>query len=145
MYEVFDLNRKKVCNIDPATGLISYKFHGTVIIDTLSIGKDFKLIRNGLTTRVLRDSSKSFTVELGADDESIHGSIRRRYNASEPDETRISVFGNTDENKTVHSLDLVLKDGRIFIETKNSRGATTIASAELLRKTIEQMSGGKTG
>lgn len=141
MYEVFDLNKRKVCNIDPETGLISYKFHGNIVIGTLPIGKDLILNRKGTTTRVLRDSSKTFTVELGADDSSIPGIVRRRYNASGPDDTRISLFGDASADKNVHSLDLVLKNGRYFIETKDSRGPVALVSTELISKMIEQITG----
>lgn len=141
MYEVFDLNKKKVCNIDPETGLVSYMFDGTIVIDTLPIGKDLMLKRDGVVTRVLRDSSKTFTVELGAEDKTLlQGLIRRRYNSSGTDTTRISLFGEDAKNKNVHSLDLVMKDGQYFIETKDSRSPKIIASAELIRKAIEQIS-----
>ena len=141
MYEVFDLNKKKVCNIDPETGMISYMFDRTIVVDTLPIGKDLILKREGVATRVLRDSSKTFTVELGAEDKAIlQGTIRRRYDSSGSGTTRVSLFGEDPKNKNVHSLDLVMKDGQYFIETKGARSPKIIASAELIRKAMEQIS-----
>ena len=141
MYEVFDLNKKKVCNIDPETGMISYMFDRTIVVDTLPIGKDLILKRDGVVTRVLRDSSKTFTVELGAEDMAIlQGTIRRRYDTSGSGTTRVSLFGEGPKNKNVHSLDLVMKNGQYFIETKGSRSPKIIASAELIRRAMEQIS-----
>lgn len=140
MYEVFDLNRRKVCNIDPETGLVSYMYNGDIVIATLPIGKDLMLKRDGLVTRVLRDSSKTFTVELGTEDNAFQGTIRRRFDSSGSETTRVSLFGEGPKNKNVHSLDLVMKNGQYFIETKGARSPKIIASAELIRKAMEQIS-----
>lgn len=139
MYEVFDLNGRPVFKIEPANGKIGYLYQGKATIERLDVGETRRLKRNGVITSIMRDSEKTFLVELGIDEAGECENFVKQHCTTNTGESRMTIIGRDADGNAKRAFDLVSQNGDCFMETKDSHGHRITAPAKYISEALKQL------
>lgn len=140
MYEIFDLNGKPVFKIEPTNGMIGYLYHGNATVESLNVGETRKLVREGVTTSIIRDSEATFLVELGIEDTAGEcKNLVKQHCSANTGESRMTIIGRDADGNAKRAFDLVSQNGDFFIETKDSHGRRITAPAKYISEALKQL------